>query len=334
MLYLVCFVLITYGSIRKYAFGADFIQQLITAYVYNGVNPYTDMDALASTIGEIPANYATSPWGLTLGNLFYCGFTSMKNAYIWFLILSVLSIIIASIIAFKYCDFLSNKYIILPLFYFSYGLFGQQILANASCIIDCFILISIMIHKKHPYLAGILLAFAMIKPQTAGLVVLVMLFEKRFKTISTIGVIDSIGYIIACVILKISPITLMQQFLNANTGGSHAYVGIFSFLYLHGHGIDKMQILIMSMVLGTFLTTMGYVNIRKIHCNENLHNFLIFIPALLCTQFWSYAFDTNKGLLIIPMIVLIYLFLTSKKQLNSIFHDVFACIISYMDFIQ
>jgi hypothetical protein len=175
-----------------------------------------------------------------------------------------------------------------------------------------------MIHKKHPYLAGILLAFAMIKPQTAGLVVLVMLFEKRFKTISTIGVIDSIGYIIACVILKISPITLMQQFLNANTGGSHAYVGIFSFLYLHGHGIDKMQILIMSMVLGTFLTTMGYVNIRKIHCNENLHNFLIFIPALLCTQFWSYAFDTNKGLLIIPMIVLIYLFLTSKDIKNNL----------------
>ena len=69
---------------------------------------------------------------------------------------------------------------------------------NAGGIICCLLMIAFLIGEKHPCIAGVLLGFAMMKPQISAIICLVYLFEKKFKTLFVAAGIVVAGWASTC----------------------------------------------------------------------------------------------------------------------------------------
>lgn len=301
---------IPYGTEFYYLTHCDFQHHRITAYVLHGINPYVDLTSLKDTVGKIPWNFATSPWGLTLNNLFYPGYLPENIGVVYYIILSLLFFTITTVCVYKYCrEFMGDckRYVIL-ICITGLGFFYSISCGNSSSIIGCMLVLAIIYHDKYPIISGVLLGFAMTKPQYAGLICLTLLLEKKFKPLITCSLVCIAGYASSCILLKTGPLTLLKQFLDSPVGGESVYYGILSFLKAFNY--SKLVILTGSALIGILLTVFGYKTIKNIKVEStHLQKFLLFCPAIFCTQIWSYMFNNDTFMLIIPVIVLLFLWI-------------------------
>lgn len=288
-------------------FFCDIRQRLLNAYTLKHINPYIDKSALSNTIGKIPEDYATSPWGLTLQNVFYLPFTKSKYAALYLVCLSIIVLILLYKVTVRYFKNITRERLFVISIIYSTFLSIMMALesGNMSAILCCFVIYIVLYHKEHPVVSGIMLGFCLIKPQMCLLICIVILLERELLPLIIAAILDMIGYAATCILLNTNPIVLLEQFLHCNVGftdGVTPSYGIFSFLFMFN--IPSFVVLYLSMLIGIILTILGYYIMKNKRIeNPYIKNIALFTPSLLCLQFWSYSWNLDKTV-IIPVIIL------------------------------
>ena len=315
----------------------DFLGQWkLCAYVLHGIDPYPLIGAEIPKIEElgiIPANWGTTPYGLLLGNLFYAGFLAMNTAAqipstpmtigkdltayratnatfepaeIYFIVVNGILLLATAIIIFQTFKNLSLKFAwtaCLLAIFSAVQLIPLINTGNASSIICCLLILICFLQEKYPKLSGILLAFAMVKPQVALIFCLPLLLMRRFKILFIAAAIDIAAWLIVSFMVNTSPITLLTEFAAAGAGGAKSYAGIFTLFTASNHNL-AMEL---SMLAGII-----YVCI----CHKFLSGCKIsafkFFPACIAATFWSYSFYNDFYILILPAMVCVYVMIESS----------------------
>lgn len=316
----------------------DFLGQWkLCAYALRGIDPYPLVGVETSVIDElgiIPKYWGTTPWGLLLGNLFYLGFLEMTTAAfipttsvslgsdlkayreinfayepaeIYFILLNVLLMFTIAVIMFKLFKPISRKLAwtasLLAIFSFAQliPLIGT---GNASSIVCCLLILICLLQENYPKLSGILLAFAMVKPQLALIFCLTLLLMRRFKIIFIAAAIDIIAWLIVSFMTETSPLILLTEFLATDIGGSINYSGIFTLFTASNYKLAMY----LSMVAGITYVLIGHRFLKD--CKICAFKF---IPACIASTFWCYSFYNDFYILILPAIVCVYIMIETRE---------------------
>ena len=303
-------------------------QHQLCAYVLRGIDPYpyiggTHIPEQARDVGIIPSGWGAVPWGLLLGNIFYFGFMDIKNAEMAFLIVNIL--ILSAVVFFirkKAAKIYSNREFI----YLSMLLAAASpdyfipLFGNAGGIICCMLILVWILCDERPVLAGILLGFAMVKPQVALIICLGFMLQKRFMPVTIAAVIDIAAWLCVSIMTKTNMLMLLKEFLMSGTGGSYRYSGIMTPFIS-----NNTAALIASMLIGIiFVLLMQYLFSNNL--NEEYHSFSL-IFAYIASNFWCYRFNSDNYVLLVPSLICLYIATSSKKLYEYIlwFCAVFYC---------
>lgn len=293
----------------------DFVGQWqLTAYAYQGIDPYPligSNSANITSIGAIPKGWGTAPWGLLLGNLFYPGFMSLKNAKIYFVVFNFFLLCITALGVFRKFKQLSVQVGSYSFFcaLFSFWFFYSLSEGNAGGGICCLLLLVIIYYDKHPVFTGLLLGLSLIKPQLSLIICIAFLFLKNYKVVFVSFGVVALSSLIVSIMVHNNIFNLIYEFLNAGIGGNVNYSGIFT-LFFVGNPILAM---IISMMTGIIFVAVFIHFLPK----DLLKPFCL-LPASIAATFWSYSFLNDFYILLLPLIVSIYSVLNVNNKWLSV----------------
>lgn len=285
-----------------HSWQCDFYGQwALCAYTLHGIDPYPQIGVsppLLPEVGTIPKDWGTSPWGLILGNLFYFGFLKLDQAQAFFYIVTGMSVLAVALWLFrKYWEVdrmvcgvwfaaLSSVYILPPVW-----------CANAGSVVCCLLLMAVFLCSARPYLAGVLLGCAMVKPQVALIFCFSFLFYRQWKVVATAALLDLAAYAAASFMADASMLDLMNQFLHAKIGGDYAWAGLFTILF----SSDLAMAMLFSM---TSALVFVFVLQRRFleSGGMNINSYLAFCPAAIGSSFCGYSFYNEFYVLLIPAV--------------------------------
>lgn len=291
-------------------------------YVLHGINPFENMDGLITLpqYGGISDLGGNMPWEYILGNLFNPGFVSFSVAKGWFLFMTF------GIIAYSgFCGFhllrkngmeakwaaLAFPIILLPTYWVNSMLWGNQ-----GALLACLAFIFICIVDEHPYFAGIVLSFIMMKPQIGALFFIVLLLTKKFKTIFTSGGILCIAWAIAALLTSTPPLTMITQMLNRGLGLNDVVVyGLFDFTR-YFFSFSTGASLALSILTGILFTVIFTLKILKSK-NLSQNSLFLYTPTVLASTFWFYKQPHDLVVLITPLTLCLLAFYNSGHRLKD-----------------
>lgn len=296
-----CFNL--YITIMGQTFYDLYGQSRLCLFANHGFNPYkfigTEIEPVKN-FGMIPKFWGTTPWGLLLGNVFYPGTTSFYVSKIIFSLISTFILLCTSV-----CIFFRVKKISLSLaiFIFFFLVFDTNyahacLSGNAGGMISCLLLMAFVFVESKPFMSGVLIAFAMVKPQIAIPICLVFLLYKKFYPIFVAAIIDVIAVVWVSVRVNISPVDLFMDFLKLKTGGPGHFDGIFTLLSFYVE--NRTVALLLSMVFGMLflLVTYRYL-VGKLF-------YKAYSITCIISVIWCYAFDNDYAVLIAPALLCLW----------------------------
>ena len=287
-------------------------QWAICAYTLRGVDPYpiTGVEPpIFSDIGVIQKDWGTSPYGCLLGNVFYAGFLPLEDAKIFFFIASMSALLLTAF--FLYRHFRTTQFGLLAAGFalFSYTAYGSIYSGNAGGLICCLLLICCLICDTSPIAAGVLLAFAMIKPQTALPICFALLIMKKFKPLIIAASIDLLGWLFVSIMVDRSMLGLLDEFWHADIGGGSQFSGLFTLLF-----IDSPKTAMLSSMIFGFAFI--FVLMKKMRGGTTFDRFF---PACIASAFFGYSYGNEYFLLTLPIIVIARLVLTAEARREKCF---------------
>lgn len=275
-------------------------QWLMCRYFLKGVNPYVyvPVEELAlKGLEPIPYGWSTSPWGCLLGLVFYAGFMPCEAAKIWFILLYTAAYILV-------CVYFARRYplqkkavwVLAAVGLVSYTF--SMLHGNAGGVICLFLLMAWDLKDRHNLLAGLCLAFAMVKPQVSLLICLYLLFQKNYKALFVAAIVDIAAWLVVAIRLDSGMFELLADMLDSDVGCGYQYNGIMTFL---APGLFSLsQTMYLSMAVGVAYSTILYAYIRRKLGNDN---FLKSLPFFVATSFWCYSWG-NEFLVLLPVAAL------------------------------
>ncbi len=286
----------------------------ICAYPMHGYNPYpligVDEGGPVPEIWGIPDNFSAVPWGCLLGNAFYAGFLPMEAAQVYNAVLHFVFLVLTMFVLWENFakQLTKKKALLLALllvgahFSFMYSIhYG-----NAGGVICCMLMMSIYLSKKHPYLAGVLLAFAMAKPQIAAIVCIIYLLEGRWKALFSAAAIDIAAWVVMAILTDTNMFTLLIQTFTSGTASEVQYLGLFT--VLRHFGLSKGLIMIANMAVGVAYTLGLWYYLRR-HASPDTPVPLYFAPACIASVFWVYKNGTDYMIVALAVIFFCMLYL-------------------------
>ena len=280
------------------------IAALIGVYVVLGVtqnhghigNSYFDFNGSygikiqpVDSQGSNAFSFPNVPWTLLFDKVLFFSFLPKDLAQICFSVMIWAVYIMTALIVYgfmKECipgDIL-KLILLLPLaqFSFMYSLWW----GNKGGILCLLLIDAIIIIRRHPYIAGFLLALGMTKPQIGGLICLMFLLRGHYKALITGAVIDLAVWFITSLMMNTTMLELLRLCLNASVYRETQYLGVMAMLQYYG--ISKNAAVIMSVLIGIIYMLMIYVYFRKnIHSSKVLE-FMAYIPACIASIVWMY----------------------------------------------
>ncbi|MBQ7545092.1 MAG: DUF2029 domain-containing protein [Synergistaceae bacterium] len=289
-------------------------QWRICVYTLRGMDIYSfrgTADYLPE-IGAISEGFHASPFGLVLENLFYGGFLPFNAAKIYFIALNIAVIVIASCLLYQKTAKLSQELGIMSFLVSltSVNFFISTHEGNAGGMICAFLVIAWLILEEHPYTSGILIGFAMVKPQDAAIVCIALLLMKKVLSVVVAAVIDVAAWLVSSLLLKRGMLELLQEFLFAPNalpvGSSEArpFAGIFSLV-----SDNFLYATAASMVFGIIFLFWVYRSLPA----EMPGIFKIY-PAFMAVTFWCYSWALDSYVLIVPACLCLWLMFRSSSR--------------------
>ena len=291
-------------------------QWKICAYTLNGIDPFAlaiSGEAPIESIGTIPASFSTVPWACTLGNIFYPGFLSYETAQIYITLLQLGVCIVSVFIVYNHCKHYveNNTILLIALTFLSHFCFVYSwSLGNNGAIISLLVIDAICIVNKHPYIAGVLIAFAMVKPQITAIICIVFLLNKKWKPLIVGAVIDIAGWIATCLITSTPFMKLFSECMTSGTSSGRHYYGVLSPLTFIG--IDKTAVLLFNAVLGIAFTVILWYYLKKKGIKNNIATY---VPACIASVMWTYKNGPDYMMVVLASVLFIYICL--DKHINT-----------------
>ncbi len=246
---------------------------------------------------------STLPWGYLLAGILEGAFLPQTTSMSWYWIVRILAFLGVLFVVFRVMRDESRQVIglitgfllvIAPWYNIS-----SIITANNGTLVCFLIIIGIYFLDRNEFVAGILWAFAMIKPQTALPFFAILLLRRRWKVIATSVTIVLTAWLLASVWIGVMPWELLQgviQFSGAMEAEYHV-VGIAD--QLRHIGLSTRAALGLSMVLGCAVLAIGERLIRKWMPDANGYLFTDWsIPAMVSVM-WCYKTECDYMILII-----------------------------------
>lgn len=299
-----------------------------SSYVFSGINPFEIINGIReplSEIGWLPDFAGAVPWGLILGNLFTPCFLSHDAALNYTLTLYFVLVPIAVIIFARFLH--SNGYIdskrrslCVALGILALGsLYHSYWVCNYGALICMFIIIAISICDKHEYVAGILMAFAMCKPQLGFLFFFPFLLMGKWRLIFTSVFITFAAWGIAISLTHTEPLQLFTEMLAV---GKHiGLAGFFTFPFV-SMGFSPTAVRLCSMVFSAtlYVLILYYTGLSLVRRDFFFHVSCI---AVLCGM-WFYMQEQDYLILILP-----FVYLYSNKAITpTVLAIILVCAVS------
>lgn len=297
----------------------------ICVYALNGYDPFPLIGekAVLEWVGKIPAKFSTVPWACVFGSVFYGGFLPLEYAEIYLWVLHFIFWALTGITVFlRYRGKMENRVLwlfvllIAAQFSFMYSLrFG-----NMGGIVCCMLIMSICLADKRPWLAGILLGFAMMKPQIAAIVCLVYLLNRKWKPLFLAAGIDIAGWIATGILTDTGIVTLLKETFSSGTASGEQYLGLLSFLL--SFGWEKSLILILNVIIGIGYTLVLWLYLKK-SCALEENALILYAPACIASTFWIYKNGTDY--LILAFAAAFFVLLGIREQVSK--RDFWICVL-------
>jgi len=304
--FMVCFVAVALWNVFRciQVSGGDFRdfrwRWQECAYTLRGINPMDVVKGVVpvnDAIGALPPNAGTVPWGYALGNVLTFGFLPYSYAKIIGMLTFPLLCLIAGFYTFKYVSRSTGNRLfgvlaalLIPCVPTWVGSFG---LGNGGATLSCLLLLMVLFVDQKPYLAGVLLGVATIKPQLAGIFYLSLLMQKRVKTLITASSLVAVSWLVAALLTDSSPLAMLletnAQGMNPETyrNTNFGIVGLFMGYIGKAGCLPRHYALALSALFGVaFVITLSVLALK----NPALRNNTLFfyaIPAVAST-FWFY----------------------------------------------
>lgn len=274
------------------------------AYLLRGISPF---DVLAGSsiipdIGPIDPDMVTVPWAWVWGQVINPGFLPYHIAKIWGIIAYIL---ICGITITLISLYLNKRYgikwaVLGGMFLLTqYNLGWSFLCGNHGALACCFIIQAMIIYKKRPYIAGILLAFSMIKPQVALPFVLTFLILREYKTIAVLACSEIVTLVYIWEKLHVGLIELLHRTSDVGTNLEGVFFGLFDLLkYV---GIDTGVILMLDFIVAIVV----YAFITKKMWKTDVSDFSVFLGSVISSTFWFYKQPHDWVILAVPCILLL-----------------------------
>lgn len=287
----------------------------ICTYALRGYDPFKliGQKAVLDSVGKIPTKFATVPWNCIFGGIFYGSFLSLEHARIYIWVLHFVIYIITVITLWRKYESRVDKKIlfacalvILAQFSFMYSIhYG-----NAGGIICCLIIIAVCIMDEHPWLSGVCMGLAMMKPQIAAIVCVVFLLNRRWKPIILAAVIDITGWIVTAVHTGTGILELLSEMFSSGTASDKQYLGLLSIVQYVG--VSRSWVILLNVLLGVVYTIgLWWYLKNKSNCGDNA--VILYAPACIASTFWIYKNGTDY--LILALAAFFFVFLCTDERI-------------------
>lgn len=241
------------------------------AYVLHGLYPFAVMRGEAPVLPVVgmldAATGGTVPWAYLLGNLMNPGFLPYAAVRVWILALDLVLALAAAwalrgyLLRSGHCTdpavaALAGALVLAPSMWANAVLFGNQ-----SGIVCCCLVLMLCAIDRHPVLAGVLLAFAMCKPQIAFIFLLPVVCRRRWRTAATAAGVVLAAWAAAAALTVTPPMTMLWDMLDQGLGYTSSYFGLFNFLL--GFGAPTSVVLALDIVAGMAVFAAGALALRR-----------------------------------------------------------------------
>ena len=305
------------------------VQREFCAYVLRGFDPYFYRGAEAAPapgLGLIWNGFHATPWGSLLGNLFYPGYLNYEQSRTYFIIVSSIILFLVSYMLYRETKKISKD---LAIFAFIISITSIDFLisvhmGNAGFAISSLIIISCLLCDEHPYLSGISLGIAMIKPQAALLFCFAFLMMKKFLPLFIAAVIDIIAWLGTSLLVNKGMLELLREFFISPEHAGMPNAGLFSLCFK-----NQYHSLILSMISGVIFVILIY---KLLH--RAIPEYFKFFPVCIASSFWCYSYVYDKYIHIIPAIVCIYIVMTAQKISKKFLFFIFTLYCMYSSIIR
>lgn len=304
---------VAYVLYKLRIFTGDFdLRWMEGAYFIRGIDPFESISGglALEGIGKIPSYAGSMPWAYTLGCLLVFPFFPLGVARVCSMVLYLILTGVAGVFVWRsmQCKNIVTVFSLLG----TWAMASTFMLGNYGGLCCLLIIISMCIYQKHPVAAGILLGFALVKPQVGGLFVITYLLLGEWIVVATAAGLCIAGWAAAAIILRENPVAMLMQIWQQS--GTYVKVDINTglFTFMRNFGVGNGVILICGAVVGIALMTFCFIKLRPFFAKRSDIVFLPFLPAALLEPSWffSHPFDTLT-LALVPIILFGY----SRREL-------------------
>lgn len=283
-----------------------------SAYLFKGVNPF---DALTGKvyideIGTIDPDMVTVPWAWIWGSIISPGFLCYNQAKIWGGFFFFILAFITSCVCYQYIGKTFEwkerdekaRWCVLAFFivFSQYCWQWSFMCGNHGSLACCFIVIAVCIYKEHPYLAGIMMTFGMIKPQVAALFFITFIIIKQYRVVITAIICELATMVVIWRITGVGLFQLLSQTANIGTNLDGVFFGLFNMLKYFDVSITLILLLDITVGVGYLLF---HTLLTRKYIGEN--DIRIFVGTAIASTFWFYKQSHDYVILIIPCLALI-----------------------------
>ena len=312
------------------------------AYLLRGIDPMAVIADPSLIIPELgaPLNVGgTVPWAYSLGLLANLGFLPYSLAKPLGLFLFVGTILLFSVLAAKAVYRLTGSFspaVCCGLLAFcSPYLTGAVHCCNYGFLWGLALCVMAGIVEDHPWLAGVLLLLASLKPQLSGLFFIVLLLERRWKPLLVAGVGIVLGWLTTALMCRTSPLVLLTEIFMQGTQGYEAEGGFFGFFtaLIQRGAISRTAGLLLSAGVGVVLTVLLWLLLRRILPREQLLSRMAIysVPAILSVS-WFYRSPNDLSVLVLPMLTILLVLWqqTGGRFRFSVFALMFSAVVYWI----
>lgn len=273
-------------------------------------------------IGQVSAS-STWPWAKILGVVVHGAFLSEKASQIYAVGLYILLILATCLLCYRKLiasdhipDSIVNRIQVVFLFLSSWYYVYLACAFNNGSFVCLAIIAAIALIDDKPVLAGVIMAFAMIKAQIAIPFFVVFLIRRKWKVIWTSVLVVLSSWVTSCILMHITPWEQIKNLLHGQMSGSSAAFlryGMFDFIML----FDNSKALL-CMILSALTGLIILVFIEKKVIDKDLQGeyvYLSYYHAAIVALLWMYTTKCDYLILTIVAFGMLEMWHKSKKGL-------------------
>ena len=258
------------------------------------------------------------PWGRILGNLLCPAFLPYGVAKWYTVALLVVLCVVTGHMGRRYIQKMnSNSQFLLlaiPMIYIMPFYWRDMITFFNIGGVICFLLIlMVFVVEEHPYIAALLLAIAMMKPQNAMPFVIILLLEKKWRTVFSAAGIDIVAWIFSAIWTGVNPIKQVLYISGRSTEAEPYYFWFGLLDPLRNIGLSSNLAMVCSMVLGVAILLLLYLAVKKNPAWKN-NVIAIYSGAAVISTVWMYKSKSDFVIVVLASMLVLQYYLQASES--------------------